>query len=186
MLNSTNLRPTGRLVLSKALYQEVSEGGLAIPWEWQERYPNVGLVYDIGPKCREDIRAGDIAIFSTEMFDSPNTYLDCFEIVLRDGEKDVRILVDFEIEPIFRDQMLQYQRNPSTEDRWITVKNIDENDLGYKFLASDVLSFGPAQMQASSFQKLRYVETRMFSLLDGERERLFYLTDERYIEAVIR
>lgn len=185
-LKVEQLRPPGKLVLAKAIEDERTPGGLWIPLEARERYPNIGRVESVGPRCTEDIRRGDIAIFSTEMFDAQITYLDCFQVILRDKEEDVRILVDIDVEPIFKEQMELFKANPSTEDRWFSLKNI-EDDVGYKFLASDVLDWGPAQLQASSFQKLRYVETRMLGLLDEEGEvHLYYLVDERYIQGIIR
>lgn len=186
ILKAERLRPLGKLVLAKAIEQERTEGGLWIPLEARERYPNIGRVKSVGARCMEDIRWGDIAIFSTEMFDASYTNLDCFQVILRDKDEDVRILVDIDVEPIFKEQMELFKANPSTEDRWFTLKNM-EDDLGYKFLASDVLDFGPAQLQASSIQKLRYVEARMFNFLDEEGENhLYYLVDERYIQGIIR
>lgn len=186
LLESERLTPLSKLVLAKAIEQERTPGGLWIPLEARERYPNIGRVKSVGARCMEDIRRGDIAIFSTEMFDAQNTFLDCFQVILRDKDEDVRILVDIDVEPIFKEQMGLFKANPSSEERWITLKNM-EDDLGYKFLASDVLDWGPAQLQASSFQKLRYVETRMFDLIDKEGEvHLYYLVDERYIQGVIR
>lgn len=187
MLTEKNIQPTGRLVLSRALYQEKSSGGILVPPESQERYPMVGEVISIGPRVTEDISSGDLVVFEAEMFDAPNTYLDCFEVILRDGDEDVRVLSDNDVEPIFKQYMDAYEANPSTEDRWIILRDLD-SDLGFKFLASDVMSWGPAQIQSSSVQKLRYVETRMMELLDSKEEilRTFYLTDERWIQLVVR
>ena len=176
-----DIQPTGKLVLCEALWQDQTPSGLWIPYEAQDKYPNIGEILAIGPGCNEDIQPEDIAIFSTEMFDAPNTEMDCFQVVLRDGEEDVRILVDMDVETHFKEQMDSFSANPSTEDRWIQLMNL-EDELAYKFLASDVLEWGPANLQASSFQKLRYVETRMFDL-DGLT---LYLTHEAYIEGVIR
>jgi len=186
MLRRDRLKPSKRLVLAEALFIEETPGGLAIPPEAQERYPFIGRVVNIGPDVREDIREGDIAVFSTEMFDAPNTYADFFSVILRDGLEDVEIFVDIEVEPIFHDQMKEYEKSPTENDRWIQLLDI-QTDVAYKFLASDVIAFGPANLQVSSVQKLRYVNTRMFSLEDDEgREVLHYLIEEREIEAVIR
>ena len=180
-LTVESVHPTGHLVLARALFQDQTESGLWIPPEAQDRYPNIAEVTVIGPDCHEDIRPEDIIILSTEMYDVENTYLDCFQVVLRDGDEDLRILVDFEVEPLFKEQFEKYEASPGSEDRWIQLMNL-EDDLAYRFLASDVLEWGPADLQASSFQKLRYVETRMFPIGDD----VYYLTHEAYIEGVIR
>ena len=186
MIKASRLKPCGRSVLSEALFEEFTEGGLYIPIEAQERYPFIGRVVNIGPKVREDIKPDDLAIFSTEMFDAPNTYIDHFFVLLKDIEEDVRILVTLEVEPYFKEQMDIYKASPVGEDRWIQLQDI-QTDVAFKFLASDVKDFGPASVRVSETQKLRYIDTMMFPLLNDEgRAILFYLTDEREIQGVIR
>ena len=180
-MKPSDVNPTGHLVFCEAIREELTPSGLHIPFEAQERYPNIGEVISIGPKCNEDLRPGDIAVFNTEMFDAPNTEMDCFQVVLRDGDEDLRILVDYDVEPIFKEQYEEYKASPSSADRWIQLMNL-EDDLAYKFLASDVLDWGPANLQASSFQKLRYVETAVVPI----GKLTYYLTHEANIEGVVR
>jgi len=187
VIKASSLKPLGRDVLAEAIYgPETTEGGLWIPPEARDRYPNLGLVMALGPETKEDILPGDLAIFNTETTDITHTYMDYFAVHLRDGEEILTIYCSIDVEPIFSEQMRIFRENPSTEDRKITLKNI-EDGLGYQFLASDVLDWTIAPLPISGDYRLEYINTRMLYLLDEEDQiRRYYLIDEREILAILR
>lgn len=175
-----HLRPPGKKVLLEAIREEKTASGLWIPPIAQERFPQLGRVLSCGRACVEGLEPGQFVILANEGCDYDHAYWEVVALTLKDWPE--REHCDIETWPVLKEAVESYRRNPSTDDKTITVKTIDGSALN--FLASDVLDLQIGTLDDPNL-KLDYVDAYMFSLYEGGVNRSFYVVEERIILATV-
>lgn len=179
MLSPDNIFPLKGLALLQAITAEQTKSGLYIPIEGELRYPTSAIVIRGGP----DLIPGHLAILEDEGRKVDRSYYDVFKVWVGDFKENVEIIAQVEAEPIFSATVKSYRANPSSENKWITLKDVLTDEV-IRFQCSDVKdwSFDDA---AHPTYRLEYVHTQMLDLWTGEKFELFYIIDERNILATV-
>jgi co-chaperonin GroES (HSP10) len=171
MLDVGSIRPLGTWLFIEPIV-EYSQGGIIIPPEALERYPQAGFILAKGSRCSEDIRVGDIAVLVNEGVAGERTYYQVCTLKLKDWPDTEHFhLETFEQ---FLTQLHEYQRNPSTADKQLHAKTVEDTWLS--FLTSDIEELNVSDV-ANPMIKLDYVHTQIIHL----DNRMFYFAREQDI-----
>lgn len=180
MIEADNVIPLRGRVLIRAVKARRTESGLYLPTTNTNRYPTIGIVHRTSPLSKYDIPEGDLALISNEGQYVDRSYYDVFKVRLRDSIQSLIMTVDASVEPVFREQMEIFRANPATEDRQITLKDVETDEV-VSFNCSDVEDFGYEQVAFPGGYYLEYIETYMIDLYWNGSSHLFYIIDERRI-----
>jgi hypothetical protein len=165
-------------VLLEAIEEETSAGGIIIPIEARERFPQLGFVIGVGTKCVERIYPGAFAIIPNEGTEIGNSFYPTCVLDLKDWP--TRETFDAETWPIFREGIESYRR--SGNDKKFSGKTLEGDVL--HFLASDVLDYGIEDLTNKGLKLDHVPGVRFFIEKDGF-SRLFYFIREDEILATL-
>jgi len=148
------------------------------------RYPDLGWVVETN--CREALRKNDLVLIRSHTNYTERSYYDVFSVTIGDYKERLTILVDSEVEAVFKSQVEIYRANPSTHDRNVSVQDVESNEW-YTFLTSDVIDFGFVELAHPAYS-LEYIPTYMINLSQGVGEPLLlhYIIDYKNIIAIIK
>jgi len=179
MISPDNIHPLKGIALLKAVDAAQMESGLWVPVLGELRYPTSAIVVKGSPS----LTPGHLAILEDDGAQVERSYYDVFKVRVRDFKEFLEIMAPIESEPIFVEAVRQYRANPSSENKWLALKDVVSDEI-IKFQCSDVedWSFDDA---AYPTYRLEYVPTQMLDLWTGEKFELFYLIDERNILATM-
>lgn len=164
----------GHVILEPAYDPEETEGGIAVPLDAQQRYPQIGWAI---ASAAEDIRVGDLCLINVESSDVAHTYSRVFALHLKDWGTE---LCEPSVEPAVRDAVESYRRNPSTADNRIRLETLKGEHLA--FLCSDVLSYEWTDQSQPGFGLLYPLNVRMWHTPEGK---LYYFVHEKYVLGII-
>lgn len=179
-MHRDKVKPLRNLVLLEALFTEFFDEDelIAVPSEHRRRYPNLARIIR-GAGLPE----GSLAILRDEGEDVHRSYYDVFKLILNDDGKELELIVDNDVEPVLREFMLRYQKNPTSEDMQLTVEDAIKGEK-WSFLCSDVLDWTYDQLATPGYE-LEYVPTRMIYLEHDGKMKLHYITPSSNIIALL-
>lgn len=152
----------------------------------ESRYPNMGFVVEAGQSKKGfNLQVNDLILLKDEGHHTDTaTYYDVFAINLHDFKEEVKIIVESDREPAFRERMNAFNASPSN-DFMISVKDVEEQ--GWTFNASDVEDWGFEELAHKTW-RAEYIPTFMIDLDMGVGNpyHLHYIVDERNILAIIQ
>jgi hypothetical protein len=174
------IKPIANWVFLEVIEEDITPGGIIIPIEYRDRFPQSGVIIAQSKGCKEDLRRGDTAILVNEGLRTDNAYWAVCSLTLKDWPQIEHC--DIEVWPVIKEQVEIYRSNPSTHDRSIHVKTIDSTSLS--FLASDVLDYEVADLTDSGL-RLEYVNAVIIHLTEGGLSRRYYFVRESDILATV-
>jgi len=183
LLTAAEVHPRPGLVLLEAV-QPTTSSLLFLPGV-ETRYPNMGFVVEAGPSLTDNSFAvNDLLLLKDEGRNTDfHTYYDAFAITLHDYKERVKIIVESDREPKFREVIAQYNASPSN-DFPISVEDVENQ--GWTFNASDVEDFGFEEFAHPAW-RMEYIPTYMIELNMGPGlpYKLHYIVDERKILGIV-
>lgn len=175
-IDSSWIRPLGSIVLVRANERQFRRSGLIIPN--QDRYPNTGWVEKLGPTSDSALSLGDFVLIEAENESIEGVPVDFFQLLVESVEGLVSIALPIEEEPRLR-ELVRAARANSDNDRRIELVDIF-TDEGWTMMLTDIKDFQLGTLPKPGWG-LEYVNSHMLWTQDG----LFYLIEDRHIEAII-
>jgi hypothetical protein len=182
-LTADRLQPPAGKVVLEALYADTYDplGKILVPEQFQRRYPHLARVIAGGHE--EGLQPGDMVILEDEGYDGDRTYYDVFKLILSDGNMDLTIVVDNELEPALREKVTLYRRHRTSHDVKISVQDVND-DQWWTFNCSDVKDW-TWDFQSNTPQRLEYIPAYMIEVMDPNsgRFKMIYIADLKIIMA---
>lgn len=189
-MHQDDVYPVGGRILLEAVFEESTVDSFgrewAIPFEYQNRYPNAGW-YVRGAPSHWNVERDDLLILDDEGSEVDRTYYDVFRLILedeRDGER-YNLIINIDGLQAFEEIMKAYYKEPSVhKTRQISVKDVE--GTAWTFECQDVLDYGVDELAHPTYE-LEYIPTKMIELWISETEkRLHYLVDPKRILLILK
>jgi hypothetical protein len=133
----------------------------------QGRYLPTARIVRGGEK--EGLRRGDMAILIDEGREVSRSYFEVFKLILDDDGKHLEIIAKNEVEPVLKEYLEKYRKNPSTHDYQLSVE-CQQTGEWWSFLCSDVIIHTWDELAHPTY-KLEYIPTYMIELFNPERRK---------------
>lgn len=169
-----SLRPiSGHVVLEPAYDPDETPGGIVVPLDARQRYPQIGWCIATASNA---IKLGDLCLINVESSDIARLYRKVLALHLLEWGTE---LFEPDVEPAIREAVDAYRANPSTHNNRIRAETLKGEHLA--FLCSDVLSLEWTETDQPGFSLLYPLFIRMATVAG----QLYYFVHEDHIMGVI-